>query len=117
MEKQDDADLSYKQAGELENQDSPESPTPTSSDEQFNPSEVNWFGIKAFGGKKSTIAKKLLGLGIESRGVFGVVCCYSVFMAKVFVIGILPVPVELRTDRQFYKIFFIWFAFNFNILS
>lgn len=26
-------------------------------------------------------------------------------------------PIEERTDKQFYKIFFIWFSCNFNILS
>ncbi|KAI6150039.1 permease for cytosine/purines, uracil, thiamine, allantoin-domain-containing protein [Pisolithus thermaeus] len=31
--------------------------------------------------------------------------------------GIVPVPYEQRTDRQFYKIFFVWFSMNFNILS
>lgn len=31
--------------------------------------------------------------------------------------GIVPVPDEQRTDRQFYKIFFVWFSMNFNILS
>jgi hypothetical protein len=31
--------------------------------------------------------------------------------------GILPVPPEHRTDSQYSKIFFVWFAINFNILS
>lgn len=32
-------------------------------------------------------------------------------------VGIWPVPPEERTDTQFFKIFFIWFTANFNILS
>lgn len=31
--------------------------------------------------------------------------------------GIYPVPPEQRIDRQFHKVFFVWFAMNFNILS
>ncbi|KAI9568089.1 permease for cytosine/purines, uracil, thiamine, allantoin-domain-containing protein [Boletus coccyginus] len=31
--------------------------------------------------------------------------------------GTQPVPPEERTDIQFYKIFFVWFSMNFNILS
>ena len=31
--------------------------------------------------------------------------------------GIFPVPVEERKDRQFYKVFFVWFSANFNVLS
>ncbi|KAI0795398.1 cytosine-purine permease [Abortiporus biennis] len=31
--------------------------------------------------------------------------------------GIVPVPPDERTDSQFYKIFFVWFSANFNILS
>ncbi|PFH47937.1 hypothetical protein AMATHDRAFT_76967 [Amanita thiersii Skay4041] len=42
--------------------------------------------------------KKLLSWGVESR-------------------GIIPVPIEERTDRTVSKIFFIWFSANFNILS
>ena len=37
--------------------------------------------------------------------------------AESIVSGILPVPPERRTDRQYSKIFFIWFSMNFNILS
>ncbi|KAH8830062.1 NCS cytosine-purine permease [Flagelloscypha sp. PMI_526] len=44
------------------------------------------------------ITKNLLKLGVETR-------------------GILPVPEEGRTDTQFFKIFFVWFTANFNILS
>ncbi|KAE9406856.1 hypothetical protein BT96DRAFT_954685 [Gymnopus androsaceus JB14] len=42
--------------------------------------------------------KRLLSWGVETR-------------------GISPVPIEERTDTQFYKLFFIWFTMNFNILS
>ncbi|KAI6045332.1 permease for cytosine/purines, uracil, thiamine, allantoin-domain-containing protein [Pisolithus marmoratus] len=42
--------------------------------------------------------KTLLSWGVEERGT-------------------VPVPSGLRTDRQFYKIFFVWFSMNFNILS
>ncbi|KAJ8587361.1 NCS cytosine-purine permease [Rhizopogon salebrosus TDB-379] len=31
--------------------------------------------------------------------------------------GTVPVPELERTDTQFYKIFFVWFSMNFNILS
>ncbi|KAH7924911.1 hypothetical protein BV22DRAFT_1195556 [Leucogyrophana mollusca] len=43
-------------------------------------------------------AKALLNWGVEERGT-------------------VPVPHEERTDTQFYKIFFVWFSMNFNILS
>jgi NCS1 nucleoside transporter family len=42
--------------------------------------------------------KQLLTWGVEAR-------------------GIRPVPMEERIDKQFSKIFFIWFSMNFNILS
>ncbi|PCH44946.1 hypothetical protein WOLCODRAFT_139341 [Wolfiporia cocos MD-104 SS10] len=42
--------------------------------------------------------EKLLSWGVEAR-------------------GILPVPPEDQTDRQYNKIFFIWLSANFNILS
>ncbi|KAH6900976.1 purine-cytosine permease [Coprinopsis sp. MPI-PUGE-AT-0042] len=42
--------------------------------------------------------KKLFKAGVEDRGA-------------------QPVPEELRTDTQYYKIFFIWFAWNLNILT
>lgn len=42
--------------------------------------------------------KALLSWGVEER-------------------GIVPVPYDQRTDKQFYKIFFVWFSMNFNILS
>ncbi|OAX40581.1 hypothetical protein K503DRAFT_687249 [Rhizopogon vinicolor AM-OR11-026] len=44
------------------------------------------------------LAKSLLSWGVEERGT-------------------IPVPEEERTDTQFYKIFFVWFSMNFNILS
>ena len=31
--------------------------------------------------------------------------------------GILPVPLDERTDKPYSKIFFIWFSMNVNILS
>ncbi|KAL4068556.1 permease for cytosine/purines, uracil, thiamine, allantoin-domain-containing protein [Scleroderma yunnanense] len=42
--------------------------------------------------------KALLAWGVEER-------------------GIVPATDEERTDTQFYKIFFVWFSMNFNILS
>ncbi|KZT10370.1 NCS cytosine-purine permease [Laetiporus sulphureus 93-53] len=42
--------------------------------------------------------RKLLSWGVEER-------------------GILPVPLEDRTDTQYSKVFFIWLSANFNILS
>lgn len=44
------------------------------------------------------LAKSLLSWGVEER-------------------GIVPVPEEERMDTQYYKIFFVWFSMNFNILS
>ncbi|TDL19554.1 cytosine-purine permease [Rickenella mellea] len=49
-------------------------------------------------GRLGLVIRRLLGWGVEAR-------------------GILPVPRAQRTDRQFSKIFFIWFSANFNILS
>ncbi|KAF9236040.1 permease for cytosine/purines, uracil, thiamine, allantoin-domain-containing protein [Melanogaster broomeanus] len=43
-------------------------------------------------------ARALLRWGVEDRGT-------------------VPVPYDDRTDTQFYKIFFVWFSMNFNILS
>ncbi|KAG1867285.1 permease for cytosine/purines, uracil, thiamine, allantoin-domain-containing protein [Suillus subalutaceus] len=44
------------------------------------------------------IARSLLSWGVEERGT-------------------VPVPEEERVDTQYYKIFFVWFSMNFNILS
>lgn len=44
------------------------------------------------------LAKSLLSWGVEERGT-------------------VPVPEQERTDTQYYKIFFVWFSMNFNILS
>ncbi|KAJ3572234.1 hypothetical protein NP233_g3212 [Leucocoprinus birnbaumii] len=44
------------------------------------------------------LGKKLEAIGVEAR-------------------GISPVPVEERQDTQYFKIFFIWFSANVNILS
>ncbi|KAG1811875.1 NCS cytosine-purine permease [Suillus subaureus] len=44
------------------------------------------------------LAKSLLSWGVEERGT-------------------IPVPEEERVDTQYYKIFFVWFSMNFNILS
>ncbi|KAF9448584.1 NCS cytosine-purine permease [Macrolepiota fuliginosa MF-IS2] len=44
------------------------------------------------------VGKRMMEIGIETRGV-------------------QPVPVEQRQDTKFYKIFFIWFSANCNILS
>ncbi|KAG1831036.1 permease for cytosine/purines, uracil, thiamine, allantoin-domain-containing protein [Suillus variegatus] len=44
------------------------------------------------------LARSLLSWGVEER-------------------GIVPVPEEERMDTQYYKIFFVWFSMNFNILS
>ncbi|THU76056.1 NCS cytosine-purine permease [Dendrothele bispora CBS 962.96] len=49
-------------------------------------------------GTGGTVTRHLLLWGVETR-------------------GIVPVPIEQRTDTQFHKIFFIWFTGNFNILS
>ncbi|KAF9078358.1 permease for cytosine/purines, uracil, thiamine, allantoin-domain-containing protein [Rhodocollybia butyracea] len=46
-----------------------------------------------------TVSKRLLKWGVESR------------------VGISPILVEERTDTQYYKLFFLWFTMNFNILS
>jgi NCS1 nucleoside transporter family len=44
------------------------------------------------------LARSLLSWGVEERGT-------------------IPVPEEERMDTQYYKIFFVWFSMNFNILS
>lgn len=44
------------------------------------------------------VARSLLSWGVEERGT-------------------IPVSEEERTDTQYYKIFFVWFSMNFNILS
>ncbi|KDR72652.1 hypothetical protein GALMADRAFT_252819 [Galerina marginata CBS 339.88] len=46
----------------------------------------------------SWLGKKMLRLGVESR-------------------GIAPVPLEERVGHPYSKIFFVWFSMNFNILS
>ncbi|KAK7031300.1 hypothetical protein VNI00_013555 [Paramarasmius palmivorus] len=46
----------------------------------------------------NALTKRLLTLGVEARGIH-------------------PVPENKRVDSQYYKIFFIWFTCNFNILS
>ncbi|KAJ3871815.1 permease for cytosine/purines, uracil, thiamine, allantoin-domain-containing protein [Lentinula edodes] len=46
----------------------------------------------------NSFTKRLLSWGVESR-------------------GISPVPSSQRTDTSYYKLFFIWFTMNFNILS
>ena len=33
------------------------------------------------------------------------------------ILGILPVPLDERTDRPYRKIFFIWFSLNVNIFT
>lgn len=122
-EKRNDSDIGSKQEKQdnklevdLEGQASPTSYSPAES-ERFNPSEIRWMGIRSGRGKASTFARKLLasGLTVESRGKFNVL--WLVVLDSNYPLGVLPIPKELRTDRQFYKIFFIWFAFNFNILS
>ncbi|EIN08700.1 cytosine-purine permease [Punctularia strigosozonata HHB-11173 SS5] len=60
----------------------------------------------AYGGPESVTnstfsnrwTRKLLSWGVEAR-------------------GILPVPVEQRTDRRYSKVFYLWLSWNFNILS
>ncbi|KIK61445.1 hypothetical protein GYMLUDRAFT_225128 [Collybiopsis luxurians FD-317 M1] len=49
-------------------------------------------------GSSNVFAKTLLSWGVEGR-------------------GISPVPISERTDTQYYKLFFLWFTMNFNILS
>ncbi|KAJ4001874.1 permease for cytosine/purines, uracil, thiamine, allantoin-domain-containing protein [Lentinula boryana] len=46
----------------------------------------------------NSLTKRLLSWGVESR-------------------GISPVPPSQRTDMSYYKLFFLWFTMNFNILS
>ncbi|KAJ3805430.1 permease for cytosine/purines, uracil, thiamine, allantoin-domain-containing protein [Lentinula aff. lateritia] len=46
----------------------------------------------------NAFTKRLLSWGVESR-------------------GISPVPSSQRTDTSYYKLFFLWFTMNFNILS
>lgn len=53
--------------------------------------------------------------GVEARGSSDL----SSFPAISHIppIGTVPVRDEDRNDTQFYKIFFVWFSINFNILS
>ncbi|KAF5363074.1 hypothetical protein D9758_012600 [Tetrapyrgos nigripes] len=71
------------------------------TDEEQNAGEKEQH-VHELGSKISTLGKtltrRLLTWGIETR-------------------GILPVSPEERTDDQFFKIFFLWFSTNFNILS
>ncbi|KAJ3782639.1 permease for cytosine/purines, uracil, thiamine, allantoin-domain-containing protein [Lentinula aff. detonsa] len=46
----------------------------------------------------NSLTKRLLSWGVESR-------------------GISPVPPSQRTDTSYYKLFFLWFTMNLNILS
>ncbi|KAJ3716642.1 permease for cytosine/purines, uracil, thiamine, allantoin-domain-containing protein [Lentinula raphanica] len=46
----------------------------------------------------NSLTKRLLSWGVESR-------------------GISPVPPSQRTDTSYYKLFFLWFTINLNILS
>ncbi|KAJ4490416.1 permease for cytosine/purines, uracil, thiamine, allantoin-domain-containing protein [Lentinula aciculospora] len=46
----------------------------------------------------NSLTKRLLSWGVESR-------------------GISPVPPSQRTDTSYYKLFFLWFSMNLNILS
>jgi len=59
--------------------------------------------------------RRLLTWGVESRGML----YYFVrgVSSDCGIEGIQPVPPEERTDRQFSKIFFIFFSMNTNILS
>ncbi|KAG6334992.1 hypothetical protein ID866_4093 [Astraeus odoratus] len=55
--------------------------------------------------------------GEESTGLFAHPWLRCLLTWGVEERGIVPVPYEQRTDRQFYKVFFVWFSMNFNILS
>ena len=62
--------------------------------------------------------QRLLEWGVEARGEYTFsrdTICYIGHIHRC--LGILPVPPEQRTDRQFSKIFFIWLSANCNILS
>ncbi|KLO11397.1 NCS cytosine-purine permease [Schizopora paradoxa] len=63
----------------------------------YSSKEQDWVDQHA-NGFIGRIANFLVSWGVESRGIF-------------------PVPPEQRVDKQFHKIFFIWFSANFNILS
>lgn len=61
------------------------------------------------------ISKKLLTLGVESRGK-----CFTyltAFFNITFFSGILPVSLDERINKPYSKTFFIWFSMNVNILS
>ena len=74
------------------------------------------------------IFKILLTFGIETRGEHLILLLTSFthllhFVENLFFSffpppkGILPVPLDERTDKPYSKIFFIWFSMNVNILS
>lgn len=76
----------------------------------YDPVQAERLGIGA-------LTRKLLAWGVETRGAPCSVLSLSTKLTECNCAGIYPVPPEQRLDRQFHKIFFIWFSANFNILS
>ena len=59
--------------------------------------------------------QKLRTWGVESRGVYRSSWLDQLVYESIQ--GVRPVPIEERTDTQIFKIFFVFFTANFNILS
>jgi hypothetical protein len=63
------------------------------------------------------ISRKLLTLGVETRGEHLTYIVTHLPFEIAFFPGIQLVPLDERTDKPYSKIFFIWFSMNVNILS
>ena len=62
------------------------------------------------------MSRKLLTLGVESRGSCSIYLIASVISSLVY-LGIQPVSLAERIDKPYSKTFFVWFSMNINILS
>ena len=61
------------------------------------------------------ITKTIAPLHVESRGRHFTLLTTPTL--DHLILGILPVPLDERTDRPYRKIFFIWFSLNVNIVT
>ncbi|PPQ80373.1 hypothetical protein CVT26_008274 [Gymnopilus dilepis] len=61
--------------------------------------------------------KKLATWGVEERGQIFFCCRRGTSNVNVSCLGIVPVPLEARTDEQYSKLCFVWFSSNLTILT
>jgi hypothetical protein len=61
--------------------------------------------------------QKALTWGVETKGQRSTYPSTCIRQPWSFFLGILPIPLDERTDKPYSKIFFIWFSVNINILS